>query len=592
MKNFGLLTVIAVLISFSILSGSNSAPMIGPLLPTDGAESGSSMINSPPPIDSICLVFAGVDYGGDFSSPQNYANAKHITNVKVGTYYFPAITWETGASWNDQSLFSFWDDVFKFWSYPDSFTSNYGTDTGRSHVSADSKGNLHFVWHESGHPDGYEVSYTRAILDTSTGVIAYSVERPSVMISGTDGTESRFPSMAIYDDTLIVVVFVLGRPINGIGYNYSTDGGNTWAGINTAYAHGSEMVGSWMLLNVAPDTNTGNMWATVAFDITGDATMDITAFKWTAATNTWAAPETVAVAPQAAKFPYALPAIAVDSYGAPHIIFQQNLSSTSGGGDGLTGWAGCGPAGSLFYTNKVGASWSAPKKLTYPGLYEIRSYQQGHPSIGISADNVIHYSTTFPDSSSPDTSSAYMPFNAHYAAVNVDTSWYGGKVSDIPWQSSISAIYPQMTYNLYHSWFVNLGEQGPGITWSQLNSAVPPADIYYVHKDTIVEVVGIEEKEQAPQASKTILYQNYPNPSKGKTMIRFSVPSNTDISLSIYDISGRIIKTLAKGIPGAGSYFVVWDGKNSSGINVPAGVYLYQLKAGSYRETHKLLLVH
>ena len=75
-------------------------------------------------------------------------------------------------------------------------------------------------------------------------------------------------------------------------------------------------------------------------------------------------------------------------------------------------------------------------------------------------------------------------------------------------------------------------------------------------------------------------------------MIRFTVPANMGISLDVYDISGRLVKKLAGGVPTAGSYFVVWDGKDSNGIEVPGGVYMYTLKVDSFTETRKLLLVH
>jgi len=596
MKLAGILLLTIILSSTCLLFGEYSMEKIDGMLPSYGAETGGNIPNSPPPIDSICIVWTGVDYGGDFSSPSNYVNAKHIVNVKVGTYYFPVVLWETGASWKNACPFSFWDDVFKFWSYPDSITSAGGsTDTGRPALCSDSKGNIYCAWHQAGNPDGYETWFSKATLDTSTGVIAYNVQRPAVMISATNGDEETFPGMAMVGDTLIMVVWMKGglQAEHSLGYNYSTDAGATWAGAAILYAHGSPLYGSWQLPCVAPDKNTGDMWATIGFDLTGNATMDISAWKWTAATNTWTVPDTVAVAPQTGKFPYALPAVAVDRDGAPHIIFQQNLSD-AGGGDGLTGWAACGPAGSLFYTNKVGGSWSAPKKLTYPGLYEFRSYQQGHPSVGISGDNVIHYSTTFPDSSSPDTNSAFLPFNAHYAAVNVDTAMYGGKVSDIPWQSTINAIYPHMTYDIYDSTLVDSANQGPGIMWCQMNSAVPPADIYYCHKYIVFEdsVPGVEESKPVFSPSSARLYQNHPNPVNGNTMIRFTIPNNTRISLNVYDISGRLVKTLAAGMPGGGSYFVVWNGKDLNNKVVPAGIYLYTLTAGSYKETRKAIIIH
>ena len=160
------LFVFVILLLSSILSGEEPLHRIDGMLPTHGDET-VYIQDRTPPSDSICLVFAGVDYGGNFSSPQNYPNAKKITNIIVGSYYFPVIIWETGASWGGQSVFSYWDNAFSFWSYPDSFSSNDGLDTGRGVICADDMGNLHFAWHQEGNPDGYEIYYTRALLDTS-----------------------------------------------------------------------------------------------------------------------------------------------------------------------------------------------------------------------------------------------------------------------------------------------------------------------------------------------------------------------------------------------------------------------------------------
>ena len=133
------------------------------------------------------------------------------------------------------------------------------------------------------------------------------------------------------------------------------------------------------------------------------------------------------------------------------------------------------------------------------------------------------------------------------------------------------------------------GSEGPGITWCQMTNAAPPADVYYNHSDTLV---GIAENEKVTDDLPVKLYQNYPNPVSGKTMIRFTIPKNTLISLNVYDISGRLVKTLAKGIPGGTSYFVIWDGTDMNGNAVPGGVYLYSLKAGSFTQTRKLLFIH
>lgn len=582
MKILILVIVTIILMSLGILSGSYPAPLINDMRPSLGAESGYYVPENPPQIDSICFVYKGVDYGADFSSPQNYVNAKHITNVMVGSYYFPVVIWETGTTWHDQSLFSYWDDMFKFWSFPDSFTSNHGVDTGRPAVCSDSKGNLHFSWHQTGSPDGYEIFYSRAILDTSAGVIQYNVERPAQFISATNGEEEHFPTMAMYGDNLIMVVWGIGSAETGVGYNYSTDGGDTWVGRDVAYDHGGLMPGGWQLPNVAANPNNGDMWAAITFDYTGNLSMDLFVLHWDASTNTWDT-ELAHESPIPPEGPYALPAVVVDYNDIPHIIFQDNLIEDGGMAGSLSGWTGCGAAGTLFYTHRMSAgNWSTPDTIKFPKSpgYEVCNYASGHPSAGIAADNTIYFTTTQPETAYYDMS-AGQPFDLYYGEISPYTGAvaYGGIVS--VGDTTYNAIYGHITSHV--------PPEGPGITWCQMVNSVFPADVFYNHSDTLVPV---EETKTITHSSPTKLYQNYPNPVREKTMIRFTVSNNTNISLNIYDISGRLVKTLVNGIPGASSSFVVWNGKNGEGKEVPGGVYLYTLRAGAYTETRKLLLIN
>lgn len=478
--------------------------------------------------------------------------------------------------------------MFKFWSYPDSFTSSNGIDTGRPSMVVDNKGNLHFVWHQKGNPDGFEVFYSRAIIDTSAGVIQYNVERPATMLSETNGQEEVFPSLQIYGDTLLVAVFPrrVGTARNAIAYNYSTDGGNTWAGEALAYDHGGTIPGSWIECSIAADPNTGDMWAATNFDYSGDGSMDVVVLYREASSGNWSI-ETVANA--TSMHPYALPALVVDYNGVPHIIFQENHTN-SGGLTGLTAFYASGPFGQLFYTHRSSGSWSSPIKIDLPVTPIYNNYCSGWASTGIASDNTIYFSVTQPDSVVGADTSAYGTFNVHYAEFSPYTGAlsYGGQVTSIPPTDSLSAIYPHITYHVPLGGEVPSGMQGPGITWSEMVNYAPPSNVYYNHSDTLANV---EESVTDSRPSLAKLYQNYPNPVREKTMIRFAVPSNTDISLVVYDISGRLVKTLADGIPGAGSYFVLWNGEDSNGNEMPAGVYMYTLKAGPHTETRKLLLV-
>jgi len=87
------------------------------------------------------------------------------------------------------------------------------------------------------------------------------------------------------------------------------------------------------------------------------------------------------------------------------------------------------------------------------------------------------------------------------------------------------------------------------------------------------------------------LSQNYPNPFNPVTLINYSVPEDGDLSLVIYDITGRKVTTLVSGFQRSGFYQIEWDGKNDRGISLASGVYLYRLKSGSFSDMKKMLLL-
>jgi hypothetical protein len=73
------------------------------------------------------------------------------------------------------------------------------------------------------------------------------------------------------------------------------------------------------------------------------------------------------------------------------------------------------------------------------------------------------------------------------------------------------------------------------------------------------------------------LLENYPNPFNPSTTIEFSLAEGGNVSLGIYDMLGRKIRQLHEGYLNDGSYSVVWDGKDDSGVAAPSGTYFYRL---------------
>ncbi len=102
---------------------------------------------------------------------------------------------------------------------------------------------------------------------------------------------------------------------------------------------------------------------------------------------------------------------------------------------------------------------------------------------------------------------------------------------------------------------------------------------------------GVTDDLELPQAAKPSLAGNCPNPFNPVTSIRFVLPSETRTKITIYDITGRRVKTLVDATMSAGEHSAVWHGSNDSGGCVSSGVYIYELRAGDTCETGRMLLL-
>ena len=91
--------------------------------------------------------------------------------------------------------------------------------------------------------------------------------------------------------------------------------------------------------------------------------------------------------------------------------------------------------------------------------------------------------------------------------------------------------------------------------------------------------------------SKFFLYQNYPNPFNPSTIIRYDLPNDSFVSLTVYDMMGRVVKNLIKRTQVAGFQSVQWDATNNKNQPVSAGIYIYSIYSDSFIDTKKMILV-
>ena len=80
--------------------------------------------------------------------------------------------------------------------------------------------------------------------------------------------------------------------------------------------------------------------------------------------------------------------------------------------------------------------------------------------------------------------------------------------------------------------------------------------------------------------------QNYPNPFNPTTVIEYSIPNESKISLKIYDVLGREILSLVNGVKSAGKYKVNWNASNMA-----SGVYIARIEAAEFSKSIQMLLL-
>jgi hypothetical protein len=136
-------------------------------------------------------------------------------------------------------------------------------------------------------------------------------------------------------------------------------------------------------------------------------------------------------------------------------------------------------------------------------------------------------------------------------------------------QNTIEFIKPSLNNTIAENWKMSLAAGGtPGV----VNSAS--------------EITLAFER---PFAVATTLKLNYPNPFSTRTTINYEVNEYSPISIRIFDMNGRIVKTLVNENQGQGKYSCVWNGKNDVGVEVTANIYFCRMISAWKSETIKLI---
>jgi len=146
--------------------------------------------------------------------------------------------------------------------------------------------------------------------------------------------------------------------------------------------------------------------------------------------------------------------------------------------------------------------------------------------------------------------------------------------------------------------FLDLAEVGPTVSQFTDSTASGGTSCYYrlkvITTDSVemqsypimISVTATRVVEQQDGVHRFQLYDSYPNPFNPSTTIRYDLAENSFVSLKVYDVLGREVKTLVGQREIAGDHSVTFNA-----ADLPSGVYYYRLRCGSYTETKKLLLL-
>jgi hypothetical protein len=105
----------------------------------------------------------------------------------------------------------------------------------------------------------------------------------------------------------------------------------------------------------------------------------------------------------------------------------------------------------------------------------------------------------------------------------------------------------------------------------------------------LIPTTAVDSGSKLPSVA--VLNQNAPNPFNPQTKISFVLDSQKNVQLNVYDLNGRLVRTLVDGIREAGENNVIWDGRNTAGDQVASGTYIYRLINADQIESRKMTLL-
>ena len=252
--------------------------------------------------------------------------------------------------------------------------------------------------------------------------------------------------------------------------------------------------------------------------------------------------------------------------------------------------------------------WDYVETIPWHGLHD--PYAAVVPTLGDSSTHEFHQSTFIVTAHTQDVdfyvdsepATGWSIDNIHPSVpMNLVMSSNSDAVS-LNWLASDDVDFDY--YNVYRQ---SIGSNEPAMVVTTIDSFYTDTDVSqddaYQYWVTTVDQSGLESEassivsavlaadDNLGMPTEFALKQNYPNPFNPSTQIQYALPSETRVVISIYDITGRKVRTLVNEVQSPGYKNVMWNATNEIGRPVSAGMYIYSIQAGDFIQNKKMVLM-
>jgi hypothetical protein len=348
---------------------------------------------------------------------------------------------------------------------------------------------------------------------------------------------------------------------------------------------------AWLAVDRSGGPNDGNVYVLCSVDPPDDDLLDIHFIRSTDGGQTWSFPVVINDDDPTARNWQWFATMSVAPNGRIDVVWNDTRD------------AGTATVSALYYSFSVngGVTWSANQRISPTFNSQLGWPQQeklGDYYDMVSENDVVHiaWAATFNQEqdvyytriSDPLTPAVVQAYESRWADGRVEVTW---RLLD-----AVADVAFAIERNEGHGVYAPVAgaeviRRGEDYAYHDFDTQ-PGTDYRYRVKITEEGVVTASfETSITTPATGLTLYQNRPNPFNPSTRISYSIDRDARVRLAVYDVGGRLVRTLADEPMPAGTHVADWDGRDDEGRAVASGVYFYRLQAGKRTLTRKALLI-